>query len=137
MESRLMADGIASLPGVNGVAEIRAIGGNSKNALLLEIKASVFNREISVVDEAEASALGAALFGGIAAGSYRGLEDALANLNRPLHKVPPNAEWTRRYEDLYNSVHRRIYDALRGINHAIAERVSEGEVAGHPGAMQQ
>jgi xylulokinase len=137
MESRLMAEGIASLPGVYDVAEIRAIGGNSKNALLLEIKASVFNREISVIDEAEASALGAALFGGIAAGSYRGLDDALANLDRPLHKVAPNAEWTRRYEDLYSSVHRRMYDALRGINHAIAARASEGEIAGHPGAMQQ
>ncbi len=134
MESRSMADGIATLPAVSDVREIRAIGGNSKNALLLEIKASVFNRAIKVIDEAEASALGAALFAGIAAGSYRGLDDALANLNRPLHTVEPNAEWTRQYEDLYSSIHQRMYDALRGINHAIAARVSAGEAAGHPGA---
>jgi xylulokinase len=134
MESRLMADGIATLPGVNDVGEIRAIGGTSRNALLLEIKASVFNRAINVIDEAEASALGAALFGGIAAGSYGGLDDALANLDRRLHTVEPNAEWTRQYEDLYSSVHRRMYDALRGINHAIAARVSGGETAGHRGA---
>jgi xylulokinase len=127
MESRSMADGIASLPGVDHIDEIRAIGGNSKNALLLEIKASVFDRAINVVDAAEASALGAALFGGIAAGSYGSLDDALGNLDQPLHTVEPNAEWTRQYEDLYSSIHRRIYDALSGIDHAIAARVSGGD----------
>jgi xylulokinase len=139
MESRLMAEGIATLPNANEATEIRAIGGNSKNHLLVEIKASVFNRPITVIDQAEASALGAALLAGIAAGSYRDLDEALSNLDRSVHTIEPNAEWTRRYENLYNSVYRRMYDALRDTNHAIAAETWSGgerDDAGRPGATQ-
>jgi xylulokinase len=47
---------------------VRAIGGNTRNPLLMAIKAAVYDRPIAAADMAEATALGAALLGGRAAG---------------------------------------------------------------------
>ena len=49
------------------VSTMYAIGGGTRNTLLMEIKASVFNEVIQVVDMEEAVALGAAMLGGVAA----------------------------------------------------------------------
>jgi xylulokinase len=121
-ESRLMADGMEGLPGAEPAREIRAIGGNSQNDLLVAIKANVFGRSITVVDQTETSSLGAALLAGMAAGTYRDLGEAMAMLRQPQHVVEPNAEWTARYDDLYSSVYRRLYGTLRDINHELAVR---------------
>ena len=66
IQSRLMLDGMATLSGATPPREIRVIGGVSRNRLFLSIKANALARPITVVDEPEATALGAALFGGVA-----------------------------------------------------------------------
>ncbi|MCL6606877.1 MAG: hypothetical protein K6T74_02180 [Geminicoccaceae bacterium] len=71
----------------------RAIGGSTKNRLLLEIKAALFGRPIAVAEMPEAVALGAALLGGIAAGLWPGLEAARAGLELAFEHVPPLAGW--------------------------------------------
>ena len=73
MEARLSVDAVSALPGVGPPEEIRVIGGGTRNALLLRIKAAVYGRELTVIDAPEATALGAALLGGIAAGVWPNL----------------------------------------------------------------
>jgi len=71
----------------------RAIGGSTRNRLLLEIKAALFGRPIAVAEMPEAVALGAALMGGIAAGLWPGLEAAHDGLELAFEDVPPLAGW--------------------------------------------
>jgi xylulokinase len=120
MQARLMVDGMERLPGATPVSGIRVIGGGSRNALLLRIKANVFARPLVVIDEAEATALGAALLGGIAAGVYRDLDEALAKLDRHEHVVEPDGD-VAIYEELRTGVFERLHPALKGVNRALAQ----------------
>lgn len=84
--------GLTDLPGASAVSRILAIGGSSRNHLLMQIKASVYQQPISVIDVEEAVSLGAAMLGGLAAGVYDTLEDALTQitLQLPCHRVEPD-----------------------------------------------
>jgi xylulokinase len=119
MQARLMVDGMNRLPGVTPVDGIRVIGGGSRNALFLRIKANAFARPLTVIDEAEATALGAALLGGIAAGIYRDLDEALAGLERREHVIEPDGDAVL-YEELRARVFEQLHPALKGVNHAVA-----------------
>lgn len=120
MQSRMILDGMASLSGASPPSEIRLIGGGTRNRLYLSIKANVFARPLLVVEEPEATALCAALLGGIAAGVYPTLDAALAGLDRKQIVVGPDAS-AERYEQLRTMVFERIHDRLRPINRSLAE----------------
>jgi xylulokinase len=119
LQARVTLDGMAGLPGVTAVGAIRVIGGGSRNRLFLRIKANAFARPLVVVDEAEATALGAALLGGIAAGVYRDLDEALAGLERREHVVEPDGD-AGPYEELRARVFEQLHPALKGVNRALA-----------------
>ena len=57
---------------------VRTTGGNTKNPLLMAIKAAVYDRAIGAAETAKATALGAALLGGCAAGVFPDLASAVA-----------------------------------------------------------
>ena len=119
LQTRVMLDGMAGLPGVSPVGAIRVIGGGSRNALFLRIKANAYARPLVVVEEPEATALGAALLAGIAAGVYRDLDEALAGLHRSEHVIEPDRDATL-YDDLRMKVFERLHPALKSVNHALA-----------------
>jgi xylulokinase len=119
LQSRLMLDGMTTLSGVDPVRTIRLIGGVSRNPLFMSIKANCFACPIEVIDEPEATALGAALFAGVAAGIYASLNAALAALDRTKHVVEPDAE-AERYAELRTIVFERIQDEMRPINARLA-----------------
>jgi xylulokinase len=119
MEARVVVDAMAALPGVGAPVELRAIGGNSRNELFLRIKASVFNRTLTVVNEPEATALGAALMGGLAAGLWPDLDAALDSIEQPRRDVAPDPAWAEAYAELFQHVYEPLYPALRSINHAL------------------
>lgn len=121
LEARQMVQALTALPGVAPVEEIRVIGGSTQNALFLRIKAAAYGRPIRVVDELEATGLGAALLGGIAAGIWPDLPAALANTTRRERVIHPDPDWVARYGDLYDRVYTSLYPALRPINHRLAE----------------
>ncbi len=117
MEARLIIDGVAdTLPAPR---EIRVAGGNARNDLLLKIKASVYRQPLSVMPVTEATTLGAALLGGLAAGVYPSLHAALAELEGTPRIVEPDPEWADRYDAFYSDVYTRAYAALRPLNHAL------------------
>jgi xylulokinase len=124
-EARLTVDDLTALPGLRPIEQIRAIGGNTRNGLLMRIKASVYGRPIALAEMAEATALGAALLGGLAAGVFSDLTDALAGLTTCDRTVEPEPAWLARYDAHYRAVYRPAYGALRPLHHA-ARRLGDG-----------
>ncbi len=120
MEARLVVDAIAALPATGAPDSIRVIGGSTQNELFLQIKASVQNRTLSVISQPEATGLGAALLGGIAAGHWPDLAAAQAGIVQESREVPPVAEWVDRYAALYERVHRCLYSVLRPVNRSLS-----------------
>ncbi|CDQ20138.1 ribulokinase [Halobacillus karajensis] len=89
------------------VEELYACGGlPQKNKLLLQIYADVTNRTIKVADSKQTPALGAAMFGAIAAGKERGGFDHVVAAAEQMARikeetVEPIPEHVEIYEELY------------------------------------
>jgi xylulokinase len=118
-ESRQTVDSLARL-GIAAIREIRAIGGNTQNHLLMQIKASVYRQPIKATEMVEVSALGAALLGGLAAGVFGDLATAQASLQPALRTIEPVEGWFAPYEAYYRRVYQPAYAALRPLHHAAA-----------------
>ena len=99
---------------------ITAIGGSTRNALLLEIKASVLGREIQVSSASEAVCLGASLLAGVGAGVYPSVQAASEAVQDTRTSVQPNFTQVPYYQAHYQTVFQLLYDALRPLNHALA-----------------
>jgi xylulokinase len=120
LEARLVVDAMAAQPGAGRPEEIRLIGGNTRNPLLLRIKAAAYGRALTVIGEAEATALGAALLGGLAAGVWPDLDAAQGAIVQQRHVVEPDAAWVARYAELFEAVHSRLYAATAPLHHALS-----------------
>lgn len=119
LESRLSLDALLSYAGVAPLRCLVAIGGGTRNSLLMGIKASVLDQTVAVTDVDEATSLGAAILGGLGAGVYRDAQDAAATLHLGRLNIEPDPAQTQVYEPLYREVYRRIYPAVREIHHLI------------------
>lgn len=119
LQSRLMLDGMTGLGGVGAATEIRLIGGASRNRLFLQIKADVFARPLIVVEEAEATTLGAALLAGVAAGIFPSFDAAWRGVERREYAVEPQKAAIARYDEL-RRIFAEIPQALRPVNESIA-----------------
>ncbi|MEX2414499.1 MAG: ribulokinase [Paenibacillaceae bacterium] len=89
------------------VEELYACGGlPQRNALLMQIFADVTNREIKIADSTQTPALGAAMFGAVAAGSANGGYDSIVDAALKMARVrketyKPIPENVAVYEKLY------------------------------------
>ena len=89
------------------INELYAAGGIAqKNEMMMQIYADVTNKEISISSSKQAPALGAALFGAVAAGTARGgydtIEAASEHMSRLQDKVyKPNSDYVKRYDMLF------------------------------------
>ncbi len=103
------------------VESIVAGGGQAKSSFLMQIYADVTGRAISVAGSDQASALGAAMLGAVAAGrsggGYDNLAEAAAHMAPPPAKVyQPKPDNVEPYNTLY-AKYRRLYDYFgRGEN---------------------
>jgi L-ribulokinase len=97
------------------VHEIFACGGlPQRNQLLMQIYADVMGREIKIADSKQTTALGAAMFGAVAAGEDRGgytsIAEAAARMARAHEKTyRPVAEHTAIYDQIYRE-YSRLHD---------------------------
>ncbi|WP_066172721.1 ribulokinase [Bacillus marinisedimentorum] len=89
------------------VEELYACGGlPQKNRLLMQIYADVTNREIKVADSKQTPAVGAAMFGAVAAGKERGGYASIVEAAEKMARIreityKPNPEHVQIYDELY------------------------------------
>ncbi len=102
------------------ITSIVAGGGLTRNELLMQIYADVTGREIAVAGAPQASALGAAMLGAVAAGSGS-LTEAVARMApRPSRVYSPDSERGLHYDTLYQQ-YKRLYDYFgRGDNEVMS-----------------
>lgn len=91
-------------------------GGGAYNTLYNQIKASVLNHPLQVVGVKEATALGAALLGGLGAGLYTDLPDALSQLRDEPTLIEPLAADAAIYAQHYEQVYCKLYTTLRSLH---------------------
>jgi xylulokinase len=87
-------------------------GGGARSEHWLRILASVLGLPIRRTATDEGSAYGAALLGGVAAGVFRDVHEAVASCVRLVDAVEPDPEWTAAYERGYRRF-KLLYPALR------------------------
>ncbi|MBB6730008.1 ribulokinase [Cohnella zeiphila] len=120
------------------VNEVYACGGlPQRNPLLMQIYADVTNREIKVADSKQTPAVGAAMFGAVAAGSAKGGYDSVVDAAKAMARVreetfKPIPANVAVYERLYQE-YRQLHDYFgRGANDvmkrlkALKDEVSNG-----------
>jgi xylulokinase len=103
------------------VTSARVSGGGARSALWLRICASVLDLPMERTVAEEGSAFGAALLGGVAAGVFADVHDAVARTVRTLDVVEPDRVWRDVYADLYVR-YTALYPALRSLDGATVER---------------
>jgi xylulokinase len=89
-----------------------ASGGGARSELWLRILASVLGLPIRRTATDEGSAYGAALLGGVAAGVFRDVNEAVAACVRLDDAIEPDPDWSAAYERGYPRF-RLLYPALR------------------------
>jgi xylulokinase len=90
----------------------RVSGGGARSELWLKIVASTLDIPLERTAVEEGAAYGAALLGGVAAGTFADAHEAVAACVRVRDTVEPDPEWARVYEDGYARF-RSLYPALR------------------------
>jgi xylulokinase len=122
-EARASIEPLVAFAGSDTLPDFTVIGGSARNELLLQIKASVTNRPHHVMAVHEATALGGALLGGLAAGIYRDADDVQATIELESTTIEPDPAAADFYENFYQTVYKQLYAALKPLNHAIYDLV--------------
>ena len=99
--------------------DIHVTGGSTRNQLLMQLRATIFNQTITVAEVTEATSWGAAILGGLGAGVYADVVSALDTVRYARKTVKPVADQVALYEAYYRQVYQKIYDALRSLHHDI------------------
>ena len=100
LESRNTLQPLLAYPEVSAPQSVVAIGGGTRNLLLMRIKASVSNLTHLVVRAEEATALGAALLGGLGAGVYEDVDHAVGAMRYGQQEIAPEPVMSRLRDDL-------------------------------------
>jgi xylulokinase len=94
------------------VSVARASGGGARSELWLRICASVLGVPVERTAIEEGSAYGAALLGGVAAGVFADVGEAVASCVRVHDTVEPVRSWQEAYDALY-ACYRALYPAIK------------------------
>jgi xylulokinase len=90
----------------------RVSGGGARSELWLRIVASVLELPLERTAAEEGAAFGAALLGGVAAGVFTDVQEAVAATVRVRDTIEPQPEWIEPYAHAYRRF-RSLYPALR------------------------
>jgi xylulokinase len=90
----------------------RISGGGARSDLWTKIIASTLELPLERVAVDEGAAFGAAILGGVAAGVWTNVQDAVAATVRPTSTIEPVADWVKTYAE-QRERYRALYPALR------------------------
>jgi xylulokinase len=111
-----LRDSLDLVAGLGGSVELgRVSGGGARSALWLRIVASVLELPLERVAVDEGAAFGAAILGGVAAGEWSDVHEAVAATVVARERVEPVAEWVEAYRDQRQRF-KALYPALRGLD---------------------
>jgi len=104
-----LKNGIEALEQAGGVeiSKVICVGGGSKNKLWNQLRADVTNKNIQLIDQKETTVLGAALFGFVAAGIYKDVEEARNHVDYKPEIIAPSANHSV-YDQLSDSYYKYI-----------------------------
>ena len=107
-----LRDSLELLQDLGVRAEIgRASGGGARSRLWLQIVGSVLGLPLELTAAEEGAAFGAALLGGVAAGAFADVHEAVEACVRPRERIEPGEGWQRAYEAGYPR-YRALYPSL-------------------------
>ena len=109
---RMIAEGMMRPAEVVPIERIHCIGGESRNGLLMQIKAAVMNRPLQRLDTTEAVSLGAALLGGLGARLFADWEEALRGLHRGGETIEPDPALAQVYQAHYEQIYAQAWTQL-------------------------
>jgi xylulokinase len=110
-----LRDSLELLAAIGVQAEVgRVSGGGSRSSLRLRIVASVLGLPLEKTAVEEGAAYGAALLGGVAAGTFADVHEAVAGCVEAVDTIEPEADWVEVYAARYERF-RALYPALRGV----------------------
>jgi xylulokinase len=110
-----LRDGLDLVTELSGPARLgRVSGGGARSRLWLSILASVLELPLQRTAVDEGASFGAALLGGVAAGVFGDVHEAVAACVRPGEVVEPVAEWVEPYRAARERF-RALYPALRQV----------------------
>lgn len=115
---------LQAYPQVVPPTSIAAIGGGTRNRLLMQIKASVSGLPHQIVEAEEATALGAAMLGGLGAGVFANSGEAISAMRYGQHEVLPNPDDITIYRKIDQQVFRRFYPAVANLSQTISDMQS-------------
>jgi xylulokinase len=116
-----MLDSMLSNLGARRPSRILAIGGSTRNHLLMRLKAAAFGSPLLVLDLPDTTCLGAALLGAIAGGVFADLTQARSSLSVPVRGVVPFSEWDESYRRRRVATYAAAYTALRPLHARLLE----------------
>jgi xylulokinase len=90
---------------------LRIMGGGARSDIWCQIRSDIAGRPADVLDNADASAIGAGLFAAVAGGVRGDVATASASLRHALREVEPDP----RMEQVYDSAYRRYRDRFAAL----------------------
>lgn len=106
-------------------AKLVGVGGGAHSRYWAQIKADVLQLDYGLAEQTDASALGAAMLGGIASGTYDGLNSPdLPTIRVATDYIRPGSAIKREVYDHQFSIFASLYPALAGAMHQLADRRS-------------
>lgn len=102
---------LSALKDFGQVKDIRVSGSFTKSPLWLQIMADIFGEHITLPQNSEGAAFGAAVLGFIASGEMKDISD-IANLIKPKKVYKPQAENKEVYEELFD-IYSSLYEKLQ------------------------
>ena len=103
------------------ITELRVAGGGSQSDQAMQITADVFGLPTARPHVYEASGLGAAIDAAVGLGLHPDFDAAIKEMTRLGDTFQPDAAAHAIYEELYDTVYRKMYNRLKPLYEAIRE----------------
>ncbi|MCB9106740.1 MAG: carbohydrate kinase [Anaerolineales bacterium] len=118
-EARYSLETLLAYPGMAPLQQTYISGGSTRNRLLVQLRATILNQPLIMVDVAEATSLGAAILGGLGAGIYADTTSVGNTIRHNRITIDPVPDNVPVYNAYFEQVYKHIYASLRDLHHRV------------------